>query len=284
MARLRSDENKNQKLTRRILSRYPARLTRTLVDRCCCTRSVISRLQRPVSWESTTSASKTCQSNFQFPSITDRSIPSSIVARYNASHPCLVRTPSYARVQRSRNFRRKNDPARCSGSIKVSRQRDYLVKQPRSHDDATARRGRRGGNVRARTRVLTHRYRHRHARGDCQSIRASRPGIRQLGVVTFPEQSPHHPGPRVVPLQPLRADLPPRSSTRSFSSPRATTRIKRHHVLDPSNAICQTMGTRGANSISPMPKREKNSKATSKLVLDWPSRAVQTRPPNRGPG
>lgn len=39
---------------------------------------------------------------------------------------------------------------------------------------------------------------------DCQSIRASRPGIRQLGVVTFPEQSPHHPRPRVVPLQPLR--------------------------------------------------------------------------------
>lgn len=253
------------------------------MDRCC-TRSVISRLQRPVSRESTTSTSKTCQSNFQFPSITGRSIPPSIVVWYNASHPCLVRTPSYVQVQRSRNFRGKNDPARCSSSTKVSRQRHYLVKQPRSHDDATTRRGKRGGNARARVHACSRTGTDTDARGDCQSIRASRPGIRQLGVVTFPEQSPHHPGPRVVPLQPLRADLPPRSSTRSFSSPRATTRIKRHHVLDPSNAICQTTGTRGANSISPMPKREKNSKATLKLVLDWPSRAVQTRPLNRGPG
>lgn len=152
---------------------------------------------------------------------------------------------------------------------------------------ATTTRRRDEGNeeeTRARVHACSRTGTDTDARGDCQSIRASRPGIRQLGVVTFPEQSPHHPGPRVVPLQPLRADLPPRSSTRSFSSPRATTRIKRHHVLDPSNAICQTMGTRGANSISPMPKREKNSKATLKLVLDWPSRAVQTRPLNRGPG
>lgn len=156
MARLRSDENKNQKLTRRILSRYPARLTCTLVDRCC-TRSVISRLQRPVSWESTTSASKTCQSNFQFPSITDRSIPSSIVAWYNASHPCLVRTPSYVLVQRSRNFRGKNDPARFSSSTKVSRQRHYLVKQPRRHDDATreTRRKRARAYTRAHAQVPT---------------------------------------------------------------------------------------------------------------------------------
>lgn len=161
---------------------------------------------------------------------------------------------------------------------------DNVIISSNSHDDATTRRGKRGGNARARVHACSRTGTDTDARGDCQSIRASRPGIRQLGVVTFPEQSPHHPGPRVVPLQPLRADLPPRSSTRSFSSPRATTRIKRHHVLDPSNAICQTTGTRGANSISPMPKREKNSKATLKLVLDWPSRAVETRPLNRGPG
>ena len=124
------------------------------MDRCC-TRSVISRLQRPVSRESTTSTSKTCQSNFQFPSITGRSIPPSIVVWYNASHPCLVRAPSYVQVQRSRNFRGKNDPARCSSSTKVSRQRHYLVKQPRSHDDATTRRRDEGNEEETRARAYT---------------------------------------------------------------------------------------------------------------------------------
>lgn len=68
---------------------------------------------------------------------------------------------------------------------------------------------------------------------DCQSIRASRPGIRQLGVVTFPEQSPHHPA---VPLHPL----PPFPSPRLVNEP----------PPDPANAICQWTGNEARPDLS----------------------------------
>lgn len=58
------------------------------------------------------------------------------------------------------------------------------------------------------TRARSRTHRDRRGTEDCQSIRASRPGIRQLGVVTFPEQSPHHPRPRSASAPPHTAPHP----------------------------------------------------------------------------
>lgn len=74
------------------------------------------------------------------------------------------------------------------------------------------KRSRGGWMKRARARARSRTHRDRRGTEDCQSIRASRPGIRQLGVVTFPEQSPHHPRPRSAsapPLPPHGAPPPP---------------------------------------------------------------------------
>lgn len=70
---------------------------------------------------------------------------------------------------------------------------------------------------------------------DCQSIRASRPGIRQLGVVTFPEQSPHHPA---VPLHPLPPRFHPHDSLTS------------HHQIQPTPSASGRGTRRGPISLS----------------------------------
>lgn len=119
---------------------------------------------------------------------------------------------------------------------------------------------------RARARARSRTHRDRRGTEDCQSIRASRPGIRQLGVVTFPEQSPHHPRPR-------SASAPPHTAPHPLPIPIPT--LVRQSAPDPANAICQWTGNAAGRG------GEARSREAS---ADWPRRAGGPRPPGGGPG
>lgn len=83
------------------------------------------------------------------------------------------------------------------------------------------------GGAREHTHARTHGAAQEDESEDCQSIRASRPGIRQLGVVTFPEQLPHHPRPSFR-FSPLRNEHPPlRAVAAAFHPPRGAQRCVR---------------------------------------------------------
>lgn len=113
-----------------------------------------------------------------------------------------------------------------------------------------------------RARALTHTE-------DCQSIRASRPGIRQLGVVTFPEQSPHHPRPASFRFSPLAAFPHSVPTQRRYESPPERSRSSQRHL--------PVDGERGETRRGPISRGE-----GAEARADWPRRAAGPRPPGRG--